>query len=836
MSLKFKGGLFMWKKNKLLLVFLTVALLFTQMLMLPEPASANTITTYPMPAIYNSSTEFSLKVNGNTVPVVKYTNEYDYAHFSMTPGATTVEVTFLGLSSIGSYTITPVKLNIPSSVSGNKLTFTIQNDEYLIVKVPGIRALVIAADPAEVGAPAASGTGIYNVKSAPYHADSTGTNMATAAIQSAINDAANDAGGQGIVYVPSGIYNVGNLELKSNVALYLQGGAVFRFTGVKSDYTVHWHKDSQNRDITWWIHTQTGANNVKIFGRGTFDGNGKYAVQTHNFASNIIVPMAATNFTFDGPIIRDSGSWAVTPARSNDLIFRNMKMFNRFDMGENDGIDVNESQNVLVEHGIGIGLDDPYTTKAWDETTDIALSWPGSPEPVQNVTFDDLISWTYCYGYKVGQGMRQNQSGITFKNSVVFDAAIGIGVHHKYGSGELTDVTFDNIDIERISFSNDGNRTWALFHVQNADGFGGGPVNGLTVKNIHVRNQGVTAGELKGHSSSAMISDIVFDQIVMPGSTTPATNLHEMNITDRAFHTPVAIYPVQTPEPVEPANMLVNAGFETGNSSGWSHYSNVGSSHTIQWGGTHTGDWKLAFEKNTAYKQKTYQTVSVPNGNYTASVWVRSTGGQNAHHFYAKNYGSQTELQAEIGSASIPNWTQYIIPNIPVTNGQVEIGIWSNANANNWSAYDDFVLSRNYVNNPGFETGNTSGWSEWNDVGGAQEVEWGGTHSGDWKLTHEYATAYKQKTYQTVSVPNGTYQLSVWLRSTGGQNAFHLYAKNYGNGPELNASLDGSAFPSWTLFTIDNIPVTNGQVEIGLWSNATANNWAAADDFILVRK
>lgn len=73
-------------------------------------------------------------------------------------------------------------------------------------------------------------------------------------------------------------------------------------------------------------------------------------------------------------MIRDSGSWAVTPARSNDLTFKNLKIFNRFDMGENDGIDVNESQNVLVQHGIGIGLDDPYTTKTWDQTVDISLS------------------------------------------------------------------------------------------------------------------------------------------------------------------------------------------------------------------------------------------------------------------------------------------------------------------------------------------------------------------------------------------------------------------------------------------------------------------------------
>jgi polygalacturonase len=378
-------------------------------------------------------------------------------------GSATIEITALGQASITSYSISPKKLNLTGTTSGNKLTFTVSGDEYLIVKINGGRALVIAADPAETNKPASSGTGIYNVKSSPYNADSTGAGMATTAIQNAINDAANYTGGQGIVYVPAGIYKAGNLQLKSDVVLYLEGGAVLRFTGVASDYTVNWHKDSQNRDVTWWLYTQTGADNLKIYGRGTIDGNGKYATTTNNFASNIIVPIGTTNFTLDGPLIRDSGSWAVTPARSNDLTFKNMKIFNRFDMGENDGIDVNESQNVLVQHGIGIGLDDPYTTKTWDQTVDISLSWPGSPEPVSNVVFDDLFSWTVCFGFKVGQVMRQNQSDVTFKNSVVYDSSVGIGVDHKYGVGTLTNVTFDNIDIERVTNTNDSTRTWAYF-------------------------------------------------------------------------------------------------------------------------------------------------------------------------------------------------------------------------------------------------------------------------------------------------------------------------------------------------------------------------------------
>lgn len=208
---------------------------FMMMLVLiasPAHVSAATITTYGMPSIYSASTTYSLKADSNVIPVVGYTGNYDYAHFSMSGGPVTIEVTALGQSSITSYNISPKKLNLSGTISGNKLTFTLANDEYVIVKVNSSKELIIAADPAETNKPASSGTGIYNVKSTTYNADSTGTTLATSAIQSAINDANAYTGGQGIVYVPAGVYKVGNLQLKSDVALYLEGGAVLRFTGI----------------------------------------------------------------------------------------------------------------------------------------------------------------------------------------------------------------------------------------------------------------------------------------------------------------------------------------------------------------------------------------------------------------------------------------------------------------------------------------------------------------------------------------------------------------------------------------------------------------------------
>ena len=106
------------------------------------------------------------------------------------------------------------------------------------------------------------------------------------------------------------------------------------------------------------------------------------------------------------------------------------------------------------------------------------------------------------------------------------------------------------------------------------------------------------------------------------------------------------------------------------------------------------------------------------------------------------------------------------------------------------------------------------------------------------KLTHYASAAYQQTTYQAVSVPNGTYRASVWVRSGGGQTNLRLEASNHGGGTTLySTDLKGTASPStWTQLTLSNISVTTGTVTIGVHSNAAAGNWAAFDDVELTRQ
>ncbi|WP_245814191.1 glycosyl hydrolase family 18 protein [Cystobacter ferrugineus] len=143
--------------------------------------------------------------------------------------------------------------------------------------------------------------------------------------------------------------------------------------------------------------------------------------------------------------------------------------------------------------------------------------------------------------------------------------------------------------------------------------------------------------------------------------------------------------------------------------------------------------------------------------------------------------------------------------------------------------------SGNLLDNPSFESGLTGWNSEWHSPALAHKVDTDYPYAGASKLTHYASTAYQQVSGQSKSVANGTYRASVWARSSGGQKVLRLYAKNYG-GAEVTAEIGSGAVTGYTQYIINNIPVTNGSIEVGVYSDANAQNWAAFDQFELVKQ
>jgi hypothetical protein len=501
------------------------------------------LDVYPVQRVYSRSAKFSLIVNGQNVAITSL-RKYDIAQFALGAGETTISIIRGDHSTIEVARISPRRLGIRAEIEGPKVVFHIRSPQYLIARIDALPELVLAIDPLQKGKPNETGRGVFNVAAQPFGAIE-GPDYSTTNFQRAL-DAASDwgtragSGRQGLVFVPSGLWTVGSLYLSSNTNLYLAPGAVLRFTGAISHYRVDGHKDSQNRDLTWFVSTRPHTRNISITGRGTIDGNGLDSLKAANLGVNLLVPVLTEGFLVDGITFRESSSWGVIPTRSRDVTLRNIKIFNGLDMGENDGLDVVESSNVLVHNAIAISLDDPFSTKTWQPDTDMFRKAPGDPQPIKHVRIDHVIAWTRCYGFKIGQGVEQPQDDVAFTDGVVYDAAVGFGIHHKWGAAPVTNVSFKDIDIEHLCCKNDGNRTWMALWVANQPG--PDPINGVTVSNIVVWDAGTTPARINGLPGSP-ITHVRLENVRMPDSESPATTLPEMHITGDTFHGPVEIKP-----------------------------------------------------------------------------------------------------------------------------------------------------------------------------------------------------------------------------------------------------------------------------------------------------
>ena len=147
--------------------------------------------------------------------------------------------------------------------------------------------------------------------------------------------------------------------------------------------------------------------------------------------------------------------------------------------------------------------------------------------------------------------------------------------------------------------------------------------------------------------------------------------------------------------------------------------------------------------------------------------------------------------------------------------------------------------ANNYVRNPSFEAdrvpqASLAGWTT--DSGAAAPFgNVSGGHTGRWAARQLSAAAYQATTHQLVSgLPDGTYTLKAWVRSSGGQPAARLFARDFG-GKEIDHPVN-SVIARWTQVTVaSDLRVTSGRCDIGLYSDARPGDWVMVDDFTLVR-
>lgn len=157
--------------------------------------------------------------------------------------------------------------------------------------------------------------------------------------------------------------------------------------------------------------------------------------------------------------------------------------------------------------------------------------------------------------------------------------------------------------------------------------------------------------------------------------------------------------------------------------------------------------------------------------------------------------------------------------------------------------YTSNLIGTNRITNGGFEYNSSSmsdnypmGWLEYADANSSTVYKNASdAHSGGALLLHSNTTSnYTVTTKQNVeNIPNGTYKLTAWIKSSGGQTSPLMRVLNHG-GTEMSTLIPASA--GWTQITIDNISVTSNKALIAFSSVALAGQWIKVDDVVFAQK
>ena len=432
-------------KNRVLWCLILTIMLISGMFTLSSAAEEGVVVTYPNLYYNITSPVFRIEANGESVPTSHFIN-YHYAHFSF-EGRVTVKIT--ASEAVDTFNISPHSLKIAGRKDGNTLSFDIKTElltqNYFVIQINKLERLVVLADPLEKDVPPSSGAGIFNIAEAPYNADPTDKEDATAIIQKAIDDAGNAGGG--VVYVPVGVYKVLDTIMvdKDNVTLYLEGGSALRASADINEYV----------DKKHLLHPFkfSKASNSGIRGRGTIDASGYFIMdkfidpETGNYGNRrrLIEVRDCNNFNMEGVIARDSTSWAITVYTTEYALIENVKLLDYVLEAEtaegykiqNDGIDITSSRHARVNKCFIFTIDDAFCAKSTNKNYHM-----------YDVIFSNNIVYTFCAGHKAGIQSQSEMYDIWFVNNDIIYCRRGIVAEATDGATIFNNIHYVDIRVE----------------------------------------------------------------------------------------------------------------------------------------------------------------------------------------------------------------------------------------------------------------------------------------------------------------------------------------------------------------------------------------------------
>lgn len=227
------------------------------------------------------------------------------------------------------------------------------------------------------------------------------------------------AAGGGRVVVPRGTFLAGTIELKSEVTLHLEEGAVLLGSPRLEDYAARtW---GHHNDITpWHFILAEDCENIAITGPGIIRGNGPAfwePTRPHEWhfwkeklhrVSPMVELVRCRHVMIDRVRLEESAGWTLHGHDCDHVRIEGITIRNTFFGPNADGIDLTGCQDVII-HGCDIATADDA----------IALKTSEYSRACERVAISDCILRTSCVGVRIGYESREDFRDIVISNLVI---------------------------------------------------------------------------------------------------------------------------------------------------------------------------------------------------------------------------------------------------------------------------------------------------------------------------------------------------------------------------------------------------------------------------------
>lgn len=282
-----------------------------------------------------------------------------------------------------------------------------------------------------------------------FGAKGDGIALDTKSIQAAIEKCHEDGGGK--VYLHNGVFVSGTLYMKSNVTLYIEGGATLRGSDKTEDFPVIPSKyPSYTGDMVTNKMLIYGEDlrNITICGRGTIDGRGDdwiegpYGSPSFSLRPRILHFRACENIRVRDVTLYNSASWVQSYQSCRDILIDGITVDSRENKNvlgpkivrhrNTDGLDLVDCRQVRISNCCINSGDDAICLKSF--SPDQACS---------DITIVNCVVSSTASGIKIGTESAGAFRDIVVQNCIVYDT----------GLDALSLMTVDGAQIERIIFS-----------------------------------------------------------------------------------------------------------------------------------------------------------------------------------------------------------------------------------------------------------------------------------------------------------------------------------------------------------------------------------------------